>query len=126
MLHLREELPSRGAERHFGGKLRLAELVVAPGDPGLFRRPWKAACTRAGVAGTLFHDLRRSAVRNMDRAGVSQLDAMAITGHKTLSVYRRYRIVDEADIGEALARTQASLSQATRSVTPLREALERG
>jgi hypothetical protein len=58
----------------------------------------------------------------MDRAGVSQTMAMALSGHKTASVYRRYRIVDESDLRDSLERTQASL--ATRppgTVTPIRD-----
>jgi len=59
------------------------------------------------VAAFLFHDMRRSAVRNLDREGVQQAVAMKITGHKTASVYRRYRIVDENDMREALERVVA-------------------
>jgi hypothetical protein len=57
----------------------------------------------------------------MDRAGVSQTVAMALSGHKTASVYRRYRIVDENDLREALAKTQASLAgRPPGTVTPIR------
>ena len=49
----------------------------------------------AGLDGRLFHDLRRSAARNMDRAGVSRHVAMQIPGHKTEAMYRRYSIVSE-------------------------------
>ena len=89
------------------------------------RKAWKAACEAAGLTGLLFHDLRRSAVRNMDRAGVSQPVAMSITGHKTVSVYQRYRIVNEDDRREALERTLASLKAAPSSnVTPIQEGRE--
>ena len=51
------------------------------------RRSWKTACTDASGPGRLLHDLRRSAVRNLERAGVSRSVAMKMTGHKTESVY---------------------------------------
>jgi integrase len=73
-----------------------------------FKRSWSVATKAAGVPDLLFHDLRRSAVRNLDKAGVSQSVAMHITGHKTDSVYRRYRIVDEGDIERALTMTQTA------------------
>jgi integrase len=76
------------------------------------KRPWAKACKAASVAGLLFHDLRRSAVRNLDKAGMSQSVAMHVTGHKRDSVYRRYRIVDEGDVERALILTQAATNAA--------------
>jgi hypothetical protein len=69
-----------------------------------FRTSWKNACKAAGCPGKLIHDMRRSAVRTFERAGVPRSVAMSIVGHKTESIYRRYAIVDEAMQREAAAR----------------------
>jgi integrase len=72
-----------------------------------FYDAWDAACIRAKLAGLLFHDLRRSAVRNMERAGIPRNIAMSISGHRTESVYRRYDIVVEKDFTDASSRLGA-------------------
>ncbi len=73
-------------------------------------KSWRTACKRAGLPGRLLHDLRRSAVRNLERAGVSRSAAMKLTGHKTEAVYRRYAIVSESDLREAGAKLALSPS----------------
>jgi integrase len=74
-----------------------------------FRADWARACEAAGVPGLLFHDLRRTAVRNMIRAGVPEKVAMQISGHKTASMLWRYNITDTRDIKEAGKRTGSYL-----------------
>lgn len=93
-----------------------------------FRGAWAAACAAAGCPGQLIHDMRRSAVRTFERAGVPRSVAMAVVGHKTESIYRRYAIVDEAMQREAAARLDAwaqtpQPTAQTATVRPLRKAL---
>jgi integrase len=89
-----------------------------------FRRAWRTACKNAGVSGRLFHDARRTVVRNLERAGVSRSAAMKMTGHKTETVYRRYAIVSESDLREAgdkLAALHEIDRGGERKVVPLAE-----
>jgi hypothetical protein len=89
-----------------------------------FRRAWVTACTATGLSGRIPHDFRRTAVRNLERAGVPRSTAMKMVGHKTESIYRRYAIVDEAMLKEGAVKLQ-TLHEAhtpTAPVIPLTKA----
>lgn len=72
-----------------------------------FHKRWKTACTAAGYPTLVPHDFRRTAVRNLNRAGVPETVAMKITGHKTRAVFDRYDITSEEDLAEASRKLQA-------------------
>lgn len=82
------------------------------------RRSWKTACRAAGMPDRLVHDFRRTAVRNLIRAGVQQAIAMKITGHKTGSIFRRYLIVDEELLAQATGAVADYLERAREEEAP--------
>jgi integrase len=90
-----------------------------------FAKAFKGACKRVGVEGVVPHDMRRSGVRNLRRAGNDEHDCMEISGHKTRAVFDRYDITDEDDQRRSLERQQEYKRQQMeqgRKVVPIRQA----
>ena len=69
-----------------------------------FWKAWKIACKAAGVPSRIPHDFRRTAVRNLDRAGAPRSVAMKLTGHKTEMRVSGYAIVCESNLSEGLQK----------------------
>jgi integrase len=88
---------------------------------GDIRKSWDMARKGAKLPNALFHDLRRSGIRNLVRAGVPETVAMQISGHRTRSVFDRYNVTSEKDLREAILKTDAYLARQPkrrRLVTP--------
>ena len=86
MIHLLEILKKLFSQR----RLDTPYVFLRDGEPLKgFRKAWRKACKDAKLQGKLFHDLRRTAIRNLIRSGVPETVCMAISGHRTRSVFRR-------------------------------------
>ena len=83
-----------------------------------FRAAWATACKNAGCPGRIPHDFRRTDVRNLERTGVARSAAMAMVGHRTEAIYRRYAIVDAGTLREAARKIDLVAGTISGTVTP--------
>ena len=111
ILELIEERWQKREVKSKSGEIYISPLVFHKEGKavGIFRKPWITACKEAGHPGKLFHDFRRTAARNFTRAQVSESVAMAITGHKTNSMFRRYNITNMDDKRNAFIAAEEHL-----------------
>jgi integrase len=99
------------------------------GEPigvGKLRSGWKRATKRAGLDGRLVHDLRRTAARDMRRAGLAESDIMALCGWESLSMFQRYAIRDEAALATAAAKLNYKVPTKSEPSTPSSPSISSG
>jgi integrase len=141
---LLEEMHKLQAKRYLG----CPYVFHRDGKPiGGFRKVWISACIKIGLCEVLkdsegravmvknkkgnekvvkvptkiFHDFRRTAIRDLVRSGVSERIAMSISGHKTRNVFDRYNIVNDQDLKEATKKKQAYHEKLNAAVEPLQD-----
>lgn len=141
---LLEEMHKLQAKRSLG----CPYVFHRDGKPiGGFRKAWISACIKIGLCEVLrdsegravvvknkkgnekvvkvptkiFHDFKRTAIRDMVRSGVSERVAMSISGHKTRNVFDRYNIVSDQDLKEAAKKKQAYYEKLNAAVEPLQD-----
>lgn len=84
-----------------------------PYDPSKISAAFKKACARAQLANVVFHDLRPSCCTNMRRAGVDTLTTMAIFGHKSIQVFKRYNTIAPQDLQKTIQQLGTSMDTDT-------------
>jgi integrase len=107
----RRRAVTRDRERELG---RIVPHVFtrSNGEPlGTFNKAWATACRTAGVPGRVLHDFRRTAVRNLVRAGVPERVAMQMVGWESRQMLDRYHIVSPADLIDAAKKLDAARSR---------------
>jgi integrase len=106
-------LPSAARAASAGRSFASPKSTQEPKPILSLNKAWKAACRAAGCPGRIPHDLRRTAVRNFVRNGISESVAMQMTGHKTRSVFDGYNITSRGDLRDAAQLLDRAATQQT-------------
>ncbi len=104
----RRQAVTRARERALGRPIPLVFTRPDGARIASFTKAWRSACRGAGVPGRVLHDFRRTAVRNLLRAGVAERVAMHLVGWKSRQMLDRYQIVNAADLVEAARKLDAA------------------
>jgi integrase len=80
-----------------------------PITPHDVRVAHELACKEAGIEGFVFHDFRHTCINNWRKEGHDYFKIMAVSGHKTISVFKRYNMVDEAELKTLIFQIDTSV-----------------
>ena len=105
-----------------GGSKACPFLIQRDGKPVYdWEKAWATACTLAGMPDALFHDLRRTALTSMIEAGLSEKEAMEISGHRTRAVFDRYHIVSERRLRELANKLETHVRAKEQAILDAKE-----
>ncbi len=96
--------------------LHTSRVFLLKGKPfDDIKRSYPTACKKAGIEDFTFHDLRHCAINNLRQAGNDYFRIMAVSGHKTMSVFKRYNLVTEEELSNVKWHDRAATLEKTKT-----------